>query len=428
MGVIERERGSIAAHRAAMRGSALPPPKGAPNGSFFHGFFLPFSLIVATARDPELRAPYLRLVLVRGLLVLVIGGFAIANGNISTSPPKHTGRAIVIHSRKQATPDEAKAAPDAKEATPDAKPEVKTNAVRVDMPGLHVDIDEEHDKAEVSVLGQAIPVAKIDDDTPHARERAAAREAAAAPAPPQGLARRVWSRVRESWAWLLTLLAFLSVVEAVIVFFSRRWDDWISFHASRLAKIRPEDEAPKTPTIAFDLKWLYRKMKRRFRGYVVFAAGLPALLPLRLLPTVGPWAFTIAATLWGWYWLGVFSAAKSAHAWADEATAPSPLPIRELQERVSQGRLVAPLRLYARIWARLTSGVNPAAATFERSPAAFLGLALARAFLSLPGLYLLARPIVPVAAGRLCAEVDPQDRFSSVPIDHAPCAAPAPSL
>jgi hypothetical protein len=30
----------------------------------------------------------------------------------------------------------------------------------------------------------------------------------------------------------------------------------------------------------------------------------------------------------------------------------------------------------------------------------------------LPGFYLLARPIVPVAAGRLCADVDPEDRFT----------------
>ena len=31
--------------------------------------------------------------------------------------------------------------------------------------------------------------------------------------------------------------------------------------------------------------------------------------------------------------------------------------------------------------------------------------------LQLPGLYLLARPIVPVASGRLCAESDPAQRF-----------------
>ena len=149
-------------------------------------------------------------------------------------------------------------------------------------------------------------------------------------------------------------------------------------------------------------------------GSALIALALP-VFAIAGFPLKG-WA--LAATLWGWYWLGIFSAAKSAHAWADEATAPPPFPIRELSGRVSRGALVAPLRIYTRVWARLTRGMNPAAATFERSAAAFLGLALARVFLSLPGVYFLARPIVPVAAGRLCAESDPADRFSTS--DRAP--------
>ncbi len=362
MGILERARSSAAVHRA----------------TFLHGFLLPFALIAATVRDAQLRGPYLRLVLVRSAIVALLGAAAIANGNISSarkgkSPPS----GIVVSTSK---------GPEGKK---------KPHPVHVHLPGIKVDIDPDHDQANASVLGQQVPVSTGNDEPPPQLP------------PPSGLAR--------SWAWLLALVAFLSAAEGVIVFFSRRWDDWLSFHASRLAMVRPEDETPKEPRIAFDLKWLYRKGKRRIRGYVVFAAGVPALLPLRLVPTVGGWLFTIALSLWGWYWLGVFTASKSAHAWADEGIAPSPLPIRHLAQRVSSGRLVTPLRLYARLWARLTKGVNPAAATFERSPAAFLGLALARVFLSLPGLYLLARPIVPVAAGRLCAESDPQNRFAMGP-------------
>jgi len=341
--------------------------------AFLHGFLLPFSLVAATVRDPALRGPYLRLALVRGAIVLVIGALAIANGSISTARQGPRNGVVVTSSR-------------------DPKAKKQQRPVHVDVPGLRVDIDPEHEEASVRVLGQEVPAVKAPDES-----------GASALPPPSALARR--------WAWLLALVAFLSAIEGVTVFFSRRWDDWLSFHASRLAMVRPEDEIPKEPKIALDLKWLYRKGKRRIRGYIVLAAGLPALLPLRLIPTVGVWIFTILLSLWGWYWLGVFTAAKSAHAWADEGTAPSPLPIRKLAQRVSTGRLVAPVRQYARLWARVTNGVNPAAATFERSPAAFLGLALARALLSLPGLYLLARPIVPVAAGRLCAEGDPQNRF-----------------
>ena len=49
--ILDRERNAIAAHRAAFRGSDLPPLSDAHRGTFLHGFFLPFSLIVATMRD-----------------------------------------------------------------------------------------------------------------------------------------------------------------------------------------------------------------------------------------------------------------------------------------------------------------------------------------------------------------------------------------
>jgi len=383
---IEREKVALAAHRAALRGSALPPPGDAPKGMFLHGFLLPFSLIAATLRDRELRGPYVRVVLMRGALVVLVGILAITGGNVRARERKGAGEVgIVVHH----SPNHA-----------------KPSALHVDLPGLKVDIDDKEEKAAVAVLGQNIPVHDVQG------AGAGTAEPREPPAPP-GFALRVWSHVARSWAWLLALVAVLSATEGVIVFFSRRWDDWLSFHASRLASIRPEDDAPKTPKLALDLGWLYRKLKRRMRGYVVFAAGLPALLPLRLIPSVGGWLFTIAATLWGWYWLGVFSAAKSAHAWDDEEKALSPVPIRTLNERLSSSAVFAPLRWYGRAWARITRSVNPAATTFERSPAAFLGLALARVILSLPGFYLLARPIVPVAAGRLCAEVDPTGRFTA---------------
>ena len=425
--VVEREKRALAAHRAALHGSSLPPPNDAPNGTFLHGFFLPFSLIVATMRDRELRGPYLRVALVRGLVVALIGAIAIARGGISAEKSRGPRSTIVIHKSKAEKSKRAKHAP-----------------VHVDVPGLHVDLDEEHDNAKVSVLGQDVPVTKVDDDpvavpgvapplppaAPAAPAPAGASEAAnavvanATPAEQPTRARRAWNVVRNSWAWLLALLAFLSAAEGVVVFLSRRWDDWLSFHASRLAAIRPEDEAPKDPRLAIDLAWLYRKMKRRIRGYIVFAAGIPALLPLLLVPWAGEALFTIALTFWGWYWLGVFTAAKSAHAWADEERALAPAPIRALAERVSPSAVFGPLRFYARAWAKITRSVNPAATTFERSPAAVLGLALARVILSLPGIYLLARPIVPVAAGRLCAEADPAGRFS-VPSAPAAIAASA---
>jgi hypothetical protein len=377
--VLERERVALGAHRATLRGFALPPPKAAPRGTFVHGLLLPFSLILATIRDRDLRGPYLRLVLARAAVVVVVAMFAFHGAKPAH---EHHGPSLVLMHDKKTPRGESTGSATGK-------------GLHVHVPGVNIDLDKGSD--DVEVLGKKIPV--VDPDAKPAE-----------PPPVVG----VLGAVEHGWRWLAALLALLSTLEGMVVFVSRRYDDWLSFHASRLAAVRPEDETPKTRKLAFDVKWLVRKTKRRVRGYLVFGAGLPALWPLELVPTVGPWLFSAALTLWGWYWLGVFSAGKSAHAWADAEAAPSPKMIRVLHERIERTpRLLAPLRPYARLWAWLTRDVNPAATTFERSPAPFLGLAVARAILALPGLYLLARPIVPIAAGRLCAEADPADRFST---------------
>lgn len=398
--LVEREREALAAHRASLIGSEIPPPDRAPRGTFLHGFLLPFSLIASTLRDRELRAPYLKVTAVRIAAVVAITLIAFS-GNTKDKKHRPGGgapKAVVVHEKHRSE---------------------KHTPVKVDIPGVHVDLDVNNGKEEIVVLGQKVPVVDENGDI-----GATAKAEEPAPPPPTTTLGRAWAKVKDSWAWLLALVAFMSGAEGIVVFLSRRYDDWMSFHASRLARIRPEDAEPKERKLAFDLPWLYRKLKRRIRGYVVFAAGVPAFLVLRLIPYAGNWAFSIALTLWAWYWLGVFTAAKSAHAWADEATAPSPKPIRMLNDRVSKGFFVFPLRLYGRAWAWITRSVNPAAATFERSPAAYLGLALARAILSLPFLYLFVRPLVPVAAGRLCAESDPGARFSVVPAS-ASAADPA---
>jgi hypothetical protein len=223
---------------------------------------------------------------------------------------------------------------------------------------------------------------------------------------------RLHHKEMDAWSWVVWFVSALSVVEGVVVFLTRRWDDWLAYHIAGLAQIRPDDPFPIPPRLElFDRAWLMKKAWRRARAWIVFGAGLPAFLAFRLVPSVGELLFSTASVLWGWYWLGVFTASKTSHAWIDEAIAPSPALIREIHDR-SSAPWLAPVRLYARIWARLTRGVNAPAMTFERSPMPFLGLALARAICSLPGLYSMIRAVVPVAAARICAETDPYERFS----------------
>ena len=376
---------TVAAHRESMRGAALPSARGGTAPTFVHGFLLPFTLIAATLRSRDLRWAYLRLFVVRAILVGLIAIPVFRHQAVKVVPRERDRIVGITHHKAKHEGGHG-----------------DDNSVRVDLGGFHIDVDDK--KGDVTVVA------------PNSEHKISVSDDAAAPkapAKPLTRAQRFEKWLEGGWTWLLSLIAVISGVEAVMVFFSRRWDDWLSFHVSGLARIKPEDRTPKTPKLALDLGWLYRKVKRRLRGYIVFASGLPVLALLSLIPGIGSGLFAIATTFWGWYWFGVFAASKSAHAWVDADRAAPPKWLRDLRASVGQKWWSWPVRTYARLWSWLTRGLHAPATTFEQSPAPFLGLALARVILTLPGFYLLARPIVPVAAGRLCAELDPANRFSA---------------
>jgi hypothetical protein len=376
--VVDRERDALRVHREALRGGALPATEHPTRGTLIHGLALPLTIGAAVMRDRDLRGPFLKLAAVRALLVVLVAALAFASGK---------GRA---HDDDDDEPRGAIVNDDG------AQP------VSVDVPGVHVHLDGKKDDDKVVVLGREIPVQTTGDAPP-----APTKPPKPAPTTLSGLG----AAVARGWAKIVAAIALLSAVEAVAVFFTRAWDDWLSFHVSRLAGIAPETPEPPRRRITFSVRWLLKKLRRKIRGYVVFASGIPVLALLRLVPVVGSWAFTAALTLWAWYWVGVFTASKSAHAWADDKRAAAPAMVRSYNERFARGWWWWPLRFYGRIWAWALRSVNAPAAAFERSPASYLGLALTRTVLSLPGLYLLSRPIVPVASGRLCAESDPAQRF-----------------
>lgn len=382
--IVARERSALAAHQASLRGGHLPAPRSAPHGTFVHGLLLPLSIFMATLRSRELRGPYLRLAAFRAGALAIVGVLALVLGGSKAPPPP--GSVVVVRYDEDGGADDA--------------------PVNVDMPGLHVHLDKTKQQEDVSILGKKVPVTEVGGPTP---------SAAPEPVPPTTRLGRMRDGIKRGWKAVVAFVGVLSIVEGIIVFFSRRWDDWLSFYISGLAGIRPEMAEPPARKLALDLKWLRKKLRRRIRGYIIFGSGMPLLYLLRMVPVAGDWLFAVGITLWAWYWGGVFTASKSAHAWADDGVAPPPLVVRTFNAPFATGWWWWPARLYGRIWARLLRGVSAAAATFDRSPAPFLGLALARAVLALPGLYLLARPIVPVAAGRICAEADPRDRFVVAP-------------
>jgi hypothetical protein len=361
-----------------------------------HGLLLPLSLLVATLRSADLRKPFLRLVAVRGAILLVLGGFVLAS-RIAGCKDEEEDKGVTFNFDDDDDKRDGDGDTDSDNANDKEEP------VNVDVPGLHLHID--GGAPEIEILGRKMPVTQ----THHGHKIVVPPPA---PAPTTWLG-RTRAAISRGWASLVAFVGVLSVLEGIVVFFSRRWDDWLSFFISGLAGIRPESAAPPVPKIALDLRWLMKKLRRRMRGYIIFASGMPLLYLLRLIPTVGSWLFAASITLWAWYWGGVFTASKSAHAWADDGIAGPPRLVGAFNAGVADGWWFWPLRAYGRLWSRVVRGVNAAATTFDRSPVPFLGLALARGVLALPGLYLLMRPIIPVAAGRLCAEADPADRFSA---------------
>lgn len=373
--VVARERVAVAAHRTSLRSGAMPSPGAAPKGTFAHGFLLPFSLIVATLRDPGLRGPFVRTTAVRLAVIALLTAMGIASGSPAQGKP--SSGVIVVHRDVGTTPPSPSA------------------GIHVRVPGVQVDLDDgPFAKSEVKVLGQNVPVVDVHDpSTARAKEP---------------------EKPRDAWKGLLAILAMISAATGFVIALSRRYDDWLGFGISALASIEPEDAERKTPKVTVDFKWLWKKLKERIRESIAFAAGMPLIALLQLLPSAGDVLFKVATVLWGWYWLGVFTTAKSDHALVDGATAPSPILVRSLDGIAKSHRLFWPLRVYTRLWARLGKSFDAPAAIFERTPAPFLGLGLARAILSLPGLYVMSKSIIPVAAGRLIAESDPYGRFARV--------------
>lgn len=145
-------------------------------------------------------------------------------------------------------------------------------------------------------------------------------------------------------------------------------------------------------------KWLRKRLRRRWQ---VVLAAVPGFLVLGLLFALlpdwpAPQALSSACgAAWGFYWLMVGTASKSAAAWASEGHALPPVYVRWLQGR-------ALTRWFSRLWGWTVRAMMPPAEAVERRPLEFAGLAAVRLAV-LPFVALWLRPLVPVASASLRA-------------------------
>lgn len=205
------------------------------------------------------------------------------------------------------------------------------------------------------------------------------------------------------WFLWLKLLAALQGAQWVVVALSRDYHDLISREASLLTRLEPEDE-PLEPRVRLNVRWGVRRVKQYLQGLWLTALGTPVLwLGSRVLPDpLDEWAFAVLSVAWSGWWVMVFTAGKSARAWREEATA-EPWCLRGWWWLGEQAPVLKrfPLGLYGAVWEMSVRPVGSPAASAERQPWAFAGLAVVRVLSELPLLKCFIRPFIPVAAAHL---------------------------
>jgi len=371
-------------------------------GQLVHGFCLPFHLVRSLWADRELRRRYLA---VGVLQVAAIVGLAL----LFTGSGKEVVETVGPEEwREQEEEEVERRMAEAEAAVEEAEARMKrarqfqkvaeSAAAIAGMAGS----DPEKVRAQVE---QALKEAQAAEEA-----RRAAREAAKAEGEKaERLERKRTVYQAVYWA---VLFSSLQIAQWIVIALSRDFHTVLEREVSLRTGVAPEDE-PFTPRVRLDLPWLRRKMKQRWRAFVVFAFGAPVLWAVTL-PL--PWREELLATLmslWAGWWFVVFTASKSALAWSEQAA-------REPWFLRGWNGLVARLPLlgrYGSMWTNHTREVFSPAASVERRPWGLVGLAVVRGLAALPLVKCFLRPVIPVAAAHLLAAGEPASpsQDSSVP-------------
>ncbi len=239
------------------------------------------------------------------------------------------------------------------------------------------------------------------------------------------------------WAIVLALYATTSIFEWIVIALTREHHDAMSWHVATAVGVPPEERID-APRVRLDVHWLVTKMKRRIQGGIILlVSGLPpaVLLLIVLVPflaAIGD-AFetipvvesvlevfanavpNIVLAVIGAYWLGVFTLGKTAHAWRDEIVS-DPFFLRAFDRWADRSpRLLGWLHLYARVLRRALGLVRRPAYVVEHARWEAAGFILLRIIISLPAVYLLLRPLIPVAATVVIAARSP-DTLKGLPV------------
>lgn len=237
-----------------------------------------------------------------------------------------------------------------------------------------------------------------------------------------------------------TLIGTLKAAEWILVALTRQFGDALTVAASSLVGVPPDDVVT-DPRVRLDLRWLWTKLKRRISGglaFIVSAAPMILLLDLVLLPLFllvskplpedlqlfAAW-FTEAidnevVSLLLFAWIGIFTLGKTGHAW----TNPGPADFVLVQHAARVRAWFAPrvpflarvVGIYERLLRRATRFMRSPSEFAGRMPWETAGLVVVRILFSVPGLYLLGRPLLPITSALVLAARAPE-AFGSQTVD-----------
>ncbi|WP_257447222.1 hypothetical protein [Archangium lipolyticum] len=219
-----------------------------------------------------------------------------------------------------------------------------------------------------------------------------------------------WDRQLVYWA---AIYSSLQIAQWIVIALSRDYHSELTRELSLRVGQVPEDE-PLVPRVWINTRWFGKKLRLRWQALVVFSLGVPLLWVVKKIIPGGNLLFPALLSLWGAWWFVVYTAGKSARAWA-EAAPPEPWFLRGWRWLVSRIPLLGwtPFKMYDSLWTTLTRPLFSPAASVERQPWMLAGLAVGRAFSMIPLVRCFLRPVFPVAATHLL-EANPPGAASAL--------------
>lgn len=364
---------------------SVPPPD-RPVRQFFHGLSLPFHLMRALWADAEARRRYLRVGILQSVTILALAITCHGSGNRAADSARErdarASSADITTPEAQERQERERFKLEIKLAAEELKDKIiaQIGDPKQDVPGEQLQSGED---AKAADEAKEEDPKGLEDGLELALERT-----------------KKLAETDEFQFWV-ALFAAMQIAQWVVIALSHDYHDVIERDASLLTALEPE-EGPITPRIRVDGKWLRKRVRRRIRGLTLFLTGMPVIYGFTAPFPFSKTLIAVLIPLWSAYWVVMFTAAKSAHAWKN-SNAGEPWFLRAwnwLTTRVPGFRWRF-LQRYGLFWANRTREVFPPASELEKQPWAFSGLAATRMLSMIPLVSCFLRPLIPVAAAHL---------------------------